>query len=33
MKALKNGEQPERGNPFAPEEEKKQEEEVKVEEP
>ena len=32
MKALKNGEQPERGNPFAPEEEKK-EEEKKMEAP
>ena len=28
MKALKNGEQPERGNPFAPPEEEKKEEEV-----
>jgi len=27
MKALKNGEQPERGNPFAPPEEEKKEEE------
>lgn len=33
MKALKNGEQPERGNPFAPAEEEKKEEEVKVEDP
>jgi vacuolar protein sorting-associated protein VTA1 len=28
MKALKNGEQPERGNPFAPPEEEKKEEEM-----
>ena len=33
MKALKNGEQPERGNPFAPAEEEKKVEEEKKEDP